>query len=192
MKLKGSFEQLEPGIYGAVCTRVIDLGTQPGYKPTDTPGRQLLLGFEVEKFMTDGRPFYTMFTAFPGLGKKDKPTKLCSFLEGMRGKKFDDVERQGFDVKRVLGVPCEIVIGLSSGGKSKPTNASRPRIPVTLKPEKLVYFSLEPEDFNVEAFDDLSNWEKGKVQTSPEWTALQNSQEHKPADGKLPTDEVPF
>ncbi len=186
-----SYESLEPGIYGAVCSKVIDLGTQPGYKPGDNPSRQILLGFEVEKYMADGRPFYAMFTAFAGLGKPDKSTKLCKFLEGMRGRKFSDEERKGFDIKKVLGVACELVIGLSESGKSKVTAAARPRMPVSLKPEKLVYFSLEAEDFDGAAFDDLSAWEKGKVQTSPEWTTLHDAG----TSDKAPVgtdDDIPF
>jgi hypothetical protein len=194
MKLKeggSDFEQLEPGIYGAVCTRVIDFGTQPGFKPDDKPSHQVLLGFEVDKFMADGRPFYIMLTAYAGLGKAEKPTKLCVFLEGMRGKKFTADERAGFDIKKVLGATCELVVGLSAGGKSKPTAAARPRVPVELKPEKLVYFSMDPESPTITAFDDLSKWEKGKVQTSPEWEKVKNMVVH--GDGAPPpTDDIPF
>lgn len=194
MKLKegsGGFEQLEPGIYGAVCTRVIDLGTQPGFKESDKPSHQILLGFEVEKYMEDGRPYYIMFTAYAGLGKPEKPTKLCTFLEGMRGKKFTAEERQSFDSKRVLGVTCELVVGLSATGKSKPIAASRPRTPVQLKPESLVYFSMDPEAPTLEAFDQLSNWEKGKVQVTKEWDAIKNMVSS--SDGPPPKDDdIPF
>ena len=192
MKLKeggSDFENLEPGIYGAVCTRVVDFGTQPGYKAGDKPSHQILLGFEVEKYMADGRPFYILFTAFAGLGKPDKPTKLCAFLEGMRGKKFTPDERKGFEIKNVLGKTCELVVGLSSSGKSKPTAAARPRVPVELKPEKLVYFSMDLEAPTVAAFDDLSKWEKGMVQTSPEWEKVKNQT---PGGAPQGDDDIPF
>ena len=193
---ESTFEQLDPGIYGAVCTRVIDLGTQPGYKPTDAPSHQILLGFEVEKFMADGRPFYVMFTAFAGLGRAEKSTKLCKFLEGMRGKKFTAEERKGFDPKRVLGVACELVIGLSDSGKSRPEAAARPRVPVAHKPERLIYFSMAPGEFTTASFDSLSKWEKSKVQISQEWDELhkelQPEADEQGQGGASADDDIPF
>lgn len=164
------FESVEAGIYGAVCTRVIDFGTQPGFSPDDDPSHQILLGFELEKFMADGRPFYTMMTAYAGLGKPDKPTKLCKFIEGMTGKR----PLPGFDEKTLLGMTCELVMGPNTKGKVTPQMAVKPRVPVELKPEKLLHFSLEPDHYRPDAFDQLSKWERTKVTASPEWQKVKD------------------
>lgn len=185
----GNFEPLEPGIYGAICTRVVDLGTQKNeYKGEVSHVRQVLLGFEVAKYMQDGRPFYVMGTYTLSLSEK---ATLRKILEGIRGKAFTDEERKGFEMKKVLGAKCQLVIGQTSGGKAKIVTGAPVQGAATPQPSSLIYFSLE--EFSHVVFESLGEWIKGKIVQSPEYEkAIGEHPAPESQEGSPASDSIPF
>ena len=109
MILKGrTFTPAPEGQHRGVCVDVADLGmvdSQWGLKPT------LRLAFEIDEAMTmdDGtvRPFVVIqrFTA-----SLDDRSNLRKFLKMWRGVDFTAEELKGFDIDKLLGAPCSLVI----------------------------------------------------------------------------------
>lgn len=101
----GDFELCPAGVYSAVCIWVIDLGMQlnPVYGNTS---RKVKIAFELANCpMSDGRPF--MISRNYTLSLNEKAT-LRADLSSWRGRDFTPEEQNGFDIKNLLGAPCQI------------------------------------------------------------------------------------
>ncbi len=102
-----TFEMVEPGIYNGVCVWVIDLGMQEvNWQGNVKHKRKIKLAFElVGTAMQDGRPFFTSKNYTLSLNEK---SELYKDLISWRGRQFTPEEMEGFDLKNVLGAPCQI------------------------------------------------------------------------------------
>ena len=92
------------GFHQAACVDVIDCGmvdSQFGRK------HKCRLVFELDKKMDDGRPFLASKTY--NLTLHDKST-LNKDLRAWRGRPFSADELRGFDLERLIGVPCQVLI----------------------------------------------------------------------------------
>ena len=102
-----NFELCPAGVYVGVCVWVIDMGMQfsPIYQRTS---RKVKLGFEFPNdLMQDGRPFLICKNFTMSLNEK---ASLRKDLASWRGRDFTPEELKGFDVKSILGAPCQINI----------------------------------------------------------------------------------
>lgn len=107
------FDKIEPGSYGAVCVGVFDIGTHVGqYQGKPTQNRQVIVAFEIDEEIKKGdfagkrymmNKWYTL-----SLGEK---ANLRKDLESWRSKPFTIQELQGFDLDKLIGVPCMLSIG---------------------------------------------------------------------------------
>jgi hypothetical protein len=189
------FEHPEPGTYGARCCGLIDLGTQTDeYQGETNVRRKVVITWEIELFMTDGRPYTVSSFYTASLGKK---ANLRKDLESWRGVAFTEEELKGFELKKLLGATCMLSVIESATGKTK-VNAVM-KLPKGMKVQDAVnspvYLSLEPTEFNVEIFNGLSDFFKKKIINSPEYKALsvppsQGNGEGAPAAGG--DDDIPF
>ncbi len=92
------------GLHPAACVDAIDLGM------VDTPfGRKhrCRIVFELEARMEDGRPFIVSKTYTLSLHEK---SALHKDLRSWRGYPFSPEELKGFDVERLIGVSCKLLI----------------------------------------------------------------------------------
>lgn len=166
------FEHPEPGTYGARCCGLIDLGTQTDeYKGETNTRRKVVVTWEIELFMPDGKPYTVSKFYTASLGKK---ANMRKDLESWRGVAFTEEQLKGFELKNLLGACCLLSIMESETGKTK-INA----VMKLLKGAKVqdainspVYLSLEPGEFNVEIFNGLSDFFKKKIINSPEYKEL--------------------
>ena len=102
------------GLHNAVCYEVVDMGTHYDEK-YDKHKHEIQLGWEIpEERITverDGqdvdlpRAVWRRFT----LSLHEKGN-LRPFLEGWRGRPFTNEELDGFDLKNVLGAPCQLQV----------------------------------------------------------------------------------
>ena len=116
-------------------------------------------------------------------------------LESWRGRKFTSEEIAAYDPKKMVGVPCRLALvengdyvnisSISPLGKSekcpKQVNAG-------------VFFSLEPDEFDLDVFMALSEKTREKIAKSPEYMALETGSVE-PADqdgGNVANDDVGF
>ena len=99
-----NFEPAEEGVHDAVCVDVADLGMVDGQFGEKHKAR---LTWELAAKMKDGRPYVASKTYTVSLHEK---ATLHKDLKSWRGKPFTADELRGFDVEKVLGAPCQLVI----------------------------------------------------------------------------------
>ena len=122
------FEQIKPGSYGAVCVGVFDIGTHPGqYNGKPTQNHQVIIAFEIDEEMTKGE--YAgkrfMMNKWYTLSLADK-ANLRKDLESWRSKPFTAQELQGFDLDKLIGVPCMLSIGAGKSDDKRQITAISP------------------------------------------------------------------
>lgn len=177
----GNFEQTPAGTFMARCYRFLDLGSHEQTFQGESKGlkRLVMVGFELAgETMEDGRPFtihkrYTWSTHEKATMRKD--------LESWRGAKFNDSDfgPGGFDVRKLLGVPATLNIVHSERDGSSYSNIAGIgkamkgfQMPEPVNPQ--VFLSLEPQLFDREIYDGLSEKLRAFIAESPEFQALVN------------------
>lgn len=199
----GDFTPPPAGTHIATCYRVVDLGTQlVEFNGETKKQRKVMLSWELpDELMDDGRPF-TINKRYTYSGHEK--AQLRKDLESWRGAPFQDADfgPGGFDIRKVIGVPCllSIVHETNKMGKlfanitavvKPPKGTARPALvntPTT--------FSLD--EFDPHTFHDFPDWLKTVIMKSPEYAdatrAIHNSAPPTADDdGRvLAGEEVPF
>jgi hypothetical protein len=168
----GDFENPEPGTYAAICYKIIDIGTQEGeYQGQKTSRRQLIVGWELNELMSDGKPF--VMSKFYTASLSEKST-IRKDLAGWRGRDFTPEELLGFDVKNIMGKPCMLSVITNDKGKIRVGSVSK--MPKGMAaPEmhnKPIFFSMD--EFDGEVFAAFSDGVKKLIIQSPEYKAAMN------------------
>jgi hypothetical protein len=167
------FEICPEGNHAAVCVRLIDLGTQQtNYQGRVKKQRKLYVEFQVPGERTeDDQPFvigerYT-FSSAP-------KSNLRKHLESWRGKRYRDDEMDQVDLTKMLGHPGLIAVSHSDNGYANidaitplPKGMSRPELEGSTR-----HFSLEPDEFDSNVFDSLSEKLQETIRNSPEFLGL--------------------
>jgi hypothetical protein len=104
VKAGADFIPAPDGIKNAVCVDVIDRGMVTGQYG---PKHKLQLVWETEDKMEDGTPF-TVRRLY-GASLHEKST-LHRDLKAWRGQAFTKEELAGFDIEKVVGKPCMLVL----------------------------------------------------------------------------------
>jgi hypothetical protein len=165
------FKRVPQGIHQAVCNMVVDCGVQPGgkFKPRhqvyirwEIPGERVewtdRLGDTHEGPMSIGK-FYTASLAEKAALRRD--------LENWRGRPFTREELAGFDLFKILGTACQIMVTHSEQGGEAYSNVAgvmgfpKDQDKPTAK-HRLVKYS--PEDPG--QFEELPRWLRDKVASS--------------------------
>jgi len=179
-----SFIPVPPGMHLARCYRIVDLGTQEStYMGNVKQVHRVMFQFEVHSEDSKGNPLVTSGGDPMTVSKTftvslaDKAT-LRKDLETWRGKPFTSEEKNGFELKNVLGQWAMITVSENeSNGKTYTNIANINPVPATIKknglPEgknDLKLFSID--DADMELFDSFSEGLKEKIRKSPEWERL--------------------
>lgn len=171
------YKPIEPGAYRAICSRVIDLGTQTtSYNGEEKSARKLLLTWEVPdvevEWEGETRPATISQTFTASLHEK---ANLRKVLESWRGRSFTADELKGFDTKNILGAPCFLnIVHNEKDGRTYANVAAVMPLPKGMeKPEgsgQLVNFDLD--DFEPRTLDALHDKLREKIMASPEYKAI--------------------
>lgn len=172
------------GTWPAICYRVIDLGTQQtSYKGEAKEQHKVMLSFELkddECVMRDGPKAglpMTMHQRYTW--SMHEKANLRKQLEAWRGKKFVDADfgESGFDVRKLLGVPCLLSVAHNEVGDKIYANIvsiSKPlkgmNVGELVNPT--VYIALEVDEFDREAFAALPDGIRSTIMDSPEYQRL--------------------
>jgi hypothetical protein len=182
------FKPLSVGVHPAVNTWMVDLGLQHSpfgtkhqcYMRFEVPGERVEYEKDGEKIdapMVIGQ-FYTV-----SLSEK---SNLRPDLEGWRGKPFTKAQLAAFDITKVLGKPCTLIVGHKEGKDGKPRAYVQSITKATeqLTPEGDVILYDDAHHGNLEK---LPEWlqEKIKSQVTPE---LEPTPEAEP----VLDDDIPF
>ncbi len=173
----GDFQQPPTGVPLGRCVSLIDHGTQNGeYQGQPTSRREVFVGFElpnelIPKGQSQGLPFLVGKFYTASISEK---SNLRRDLINWRGRDFTKEEAEGFVIKSLLNQPCLLTITLNDNGKAKVTGVTGVPKGTEVPPRvnDLVYFALEPDEFDRDVFDSLSDYHKKKIESSPEYKAL--------------------
>jgi hypothetical protein len=181
------FEKAPPGSHIAICYAVIDLGTQRHvFQDKESMSRDVRICWELpgEKMVgkydpeAKGKPFMVSITVKQSLHPK---SRLRPILEGWRGRKFTKEEEQGFDPHKLVGLPCRVTlvedgdfINVTSVAPLGKDDAKAMKANKLKQTNPSVYFSLDPDEFNQDVFNELSQKTQEKIANSPEYLALEN------------------
>lgn len=169
----GDFELAPEGAHVAICYRVIDLGTQQTeFNGEKKRQHKIMLSWELpDEKMEDGKPFsiHQRYT----FSSNERAT-LRQHLESWRGKRFEDHEfgPGGFDIEKLIGVPCLLTILHSrKGDKTYANIGGIARLPkgtnVPLASNEGLFLSLD--DFKPDVFAKLSQGLQKIITQAPEY-----------------------
>ena len=172
----GDFAPAPAGTHVAICTQVIDLGTVTesfqGGPPK--PKRKVRIAWELSgESMSDGRPFLVGKTY---TFSSDPKATLRHNLESWRGKPFEptDFGPEGFDVRRLLGVPCllNVVHAEREGKKWAAIAAIMPLAKGMAKPTMVgeaLFFSMDEAAFDEATYAKLGEYWRTRIAETPEY-----------------------
>lgn len=201
----GNFEPTPAGQHNAVLTRLIDLGTQPGSTKFPKPKRKVLLGWEIPGVRVEWEKDGTTYSG-PALHYErmtfsaHENSIFRQRLESWRGKPFTDADFGNFDCKTLLGIGALLQIAHEHHEGKTYANLQVIMLPPGgrdnwAKPEgDIIYVSLEPDEFDRNAFDKISENLQKTIMSSPEYSILSggvSTGSNSPAASDM-DDEIPF
>jgi len=175
----GSFELAPAGNHLARCVKLVDLGTtESTYQGVTHHRHQCLVMWELpDELMKpneagDELPF--IVSKFYTLSLHEK-AKLRHDLISWRGRDFTPEELKRFPMKNILGAAClvSVVHEKKTNGDMKAVVTAVAKVPKkTVVPDQVnpaVYFSMEPDEFDRDVFDSLSEGLQNLIAESDEW-----------------------
>ncbi len=189
-KSSSTFEQAPVGNHAAICIKIVDIGTQENeWKGEKNYRRQNIITWELpNETREDGKPYIISKFYTASLGDKATLTKdLTTWL----GKP----PTRPFDPKQLLGKACQVVVTEREGSDKhvvSSVSSLTKGVSIPKKPHNpTVYLSLEPDEFDQEVFDSLSDGVKGFILKSPEYATIVGTEFDSPVDGASEAD-IPF
>jgi hypothetical protein len=170
----GDFSPMPQGNHVAVCNLVADLGKQRTvsqqygekikhqvYIRWETPDEVMEWTDRDGNKQAGARVIGKTYTV-----SLHENAALRGDLESWRGRPFTREELAGFDISKLLGVPCMVnVTHVEKGGKTYANVAAVTPLPKALKdnpPRSTIGLLIYDED-NASAYDDLPEWLRKKV-----------------------------
>ena len=168
VKSEGNSEikQLEPGVYTGIATAIIDLGIQENMMYGKQQRKAIIVWNivgETVKVNDEELPRVISKEYTMSLGEK---STLRKDLEAWRGRPFTTEELQGFDLKNILNVPCQLQINQQEkNGKTYVNIAAIMAIPkgMSVAPVDSTYVFDTYDLSTWENYDKIANWIKEKI-----------------------------
>lgn len=176
----GDFKPTPEGQHVMVCCRIIDIGTQKTEFNGETKHqRKVVIFWEIPGERTESNMPLMHSEKFTW--SFHEKANLRKVLESWRGRKFKDEDfsgpPNGFHIKNVLGVPCygQIIHEQATNGKTYANLSSIMSFPGKRDDWPKVeggemFFDLDAPDMDI--FDGLSDYWKGVIKNSPEWSDM--------------------
>ena len=159
-------KQLEPGVYTGIATAIIDLGIQENMMYGKQQRKAIIVWNivgETVKVNDEELPRVISKEYTMSLGEK---STLRKDLEAWRGRPFTTEELQGFDLKNILNVPCQLQINQQEkNGKTYVNIAAIMAIPkgMSVAPVDNTYVFDTYDLTTWENYDKIANWIKEKI-----------------------------
>lgn len=168
VKSEGNSEikQLDPGVYTGIASQIVDLGVQENSMFGKKQRKLMIVWNIVGEYVTvNDKQLPRVMSKEYTMSLSEKST-LRKDLEAWRGRPFTSEELEGFDLRNILNVPCQLqLIQKEANGKTFLNIASIMSIPKGMKVEPLeetVVF--DTYDYNTwENYDKIPNWIKEKI-----------------------------
>jgi len=144
-----SFPSVSVGVHKARCVKVIDLGTQRNeYEGNVSYKHQVLVIFETPDQTNDTSEPLTI-SKWYNLTLHEK-SNLGIDLTSWRGRAFSEIDKKGFDISKLAGVPC--MLNVIQGNKNNKIGSVMP----LSKGDKIA------EQYHTSVIFDLKEFQNGK------------------------------
>jgi hypothetical protein len=157
------------GPHNAVCISLIDFGTQPGSAQFPDEKRIINIGYQlIGQKTSDGKAMcvYRQFTF-----SSHPKSKLMGYVMPWLG--LTEKDLANFDMDDLLGKPALVTVKIAKTATGQYANIDNiSGLPGKTKlkaTEPLVSLYLDPAEFDKDVFDDLPEWMRNKIATSPEY-----------------------
>jgi hypothetical protein len=169
------------GVHLAICVQLIDLGTQPPHpnSPYGKSSHRVLIGWELcNEKNEDGNPMLVWKEYTVSLFDQ---SHMYKDLVSWRGRAFSAEELEAFDLKNILGKPCQLQIihEKGKGLNSNKTYSRVERIMACTKSQEIpkqvnetILYDIDNHD--PEVFSTFSERNQERIKQSAEWKALHN------------------
>lgn len=187
------------GVHIAICTRVIDLGTQETtYKGKPKRSRKVLIGWELPDepmIEVNGEMMPTIVQSRMTASLSEK-AELYGLLVSWRGRKFTDQELKGFDLKNIIGAGCQLQLVHTDDGRFANVQGIMPLpkgLPKPVAKGMVVNLDLDPDRFEPRAFAALGDKLKEMIASTDEYKIATGAMRPE-TDSFAPDfdDEIPF
>lgn len=191
----GNFKQAPTGNHVARCYQIVDLGSQrQTWEGVTSIKHQVLVSWELpnEELLEEGQPM--SIAKFYTLSLHEK-SNLCIDLVAWRGKKFTAEEEKGFDISKLVGVPCQLSIIEGNNGKSRVAGVSGLLKGVECPPQinPSIVFSLQDYiNGDTSIYDKLSDGIKGLVDKCIELAGGQETPSTIDSTDDFEDSDIPF
>lgn len=165
----GGFKPVPEGTHIAVCNGVVDLGTTYSEK-FNKWARKCVILFQIQD---EDQQFSISKTFTVSLHEK---AGLRIFLEAFRGKKFTPKDLASFDLQKIVGAGCQLLITHAKVAEKTYANIQTCMpLPKGVKaPEvkgDIILFSFEDDQVRI-AKAGLPAWLQTRIEASKEWKEL--------------------
>lgn len=194
------FEPIPEGMQHGICYGLYDLGTQrTEFQGTPKKIHQVLLVWELPEIRIDLERDGGETENLPrSISKRytlslHKKANLRKELESWRGKTFTELELEGFNLQKLLGVNCTLQIMHNKKEDRTYSNISNV-LPLLSHPQKqpenpIRFFSFEDHTNIPEGTPD---WISDIIKNAEEWGAGTALNEDIPYSDTPPDDDIPF
>lgn len=110
---EGDYTPAPEGIHHAVCVDVVDKGV---VETAFGPKHKIRIVWELATLMEDGQHYIIGKQYTASLHEK---SSLHKDLKSWRGQAFTAAELRGFDVEKVIGAPCQVLVQQEAGQDGK-------------------------------------------------------------------------
>ena len=168
--------QLEAGTYPARCYSMVHIGTiEYEWNGQRNKANKVRITFEfptetnVFKEGDEAKPFVISQEYTLSFGKQ---SKFRPQLEAWRGKPFTEEEMDNFDLTKLIGVPAMVTVIQNDKGYSEIAQITKMPKGMVCPDQVNKSVILDYNDnWNQEVFNDLPDFIKTKMQTTPEFQA---------------------
>ena len=173
---ENEYPKVPTGVHNARCIRVIDLGTQRNdYQGQITWKRQALIIWELPQQLSNDVPM--TISKFYTLSLHEK-SNLSMDLVSWRGRPFTETEKKGFDITKLIGIPCQLNVMHNEKGKEKISSVMPIVKDGKIEDQILPSISFSIDDFQKgqrESFNQLSEGIRKMILRSKELDGIDTS-----------------
>ena len=173
---ENEYPKVPTGVHNARCIRVIDLGTQRNdYQGQITWKRQALIIWELPQQLSNDVPM--TISKFYTLSLHEK-SNLSMDLVSWRGRPFTETEKKGFDITKLIGIPCQLNVMHNEKGKEKVSSVMPLSKDGKIEDQILPSISFSIDDFQKgqrESFNQLSEGIRKMILRSKELDGIDTS-----------------
>lgn len=202
---EGGFKRklVSPGMHIAVCYQIVDLGTSLDYY--NNMSHKVQLGWEIldesyEIERDNVKQEYNFLVYKEYTASLGENTNLRKDLESWRSKDFTVQELKGFELKNILGVPCQLNIKIKTSAKGNEYPLILSVNPIgkneTQKGNKeMFYVGFDEDPYNIELYKMLPEFLQERIKNSDEWMRMmnENHEEQDEDSSEEPNEEeIPF